>query len=295
MIKNGKIILILMILPFSVFAQTLQTSSPETVKIRDEKQTKQADNGNQNNSAQRRQTYSARPVLSFAKQKRNKEQQKQLLPETEDLSRFAALLQQPKTGIIRLMDDAGCEPSRYVIRADEECLKSIPGGSFYSFRERDYSSSALADIRLKDGLLITDGVFSQNMLVKLGDVPLENVSVNTEGMNFLTEFQPETNTRDASVQYVKLTRGIKVGKYEYIKVFPAMADTTYAMRLVAYRAKTARLYRGFIYDPLAGDERSDVVLAFRVIRKDNGGITLVWKELERKKAPKIENSKLKKS
>lgn len=286
----GKIVLILLIPTVSLNAQMNRSvRSQESIKIKDNRQGEKTTASSSGVSLQTK--TSSHRVLSFFKQKRNKEQQRQLLPKIEDVNRFAAFLQQPKTGIIRLIEDIGCEPSRYVIRADEECLKSIPGGSFYSFREREYSSSALADIRLKDGLLISDGFFSQNILVKLGDVSLENISINSDGMKFLTEFTPETNVKAATAQYIKITKGVKVGKYEYIKVFPAIENATYAMRLVAYRAKIARVYRGFVYNPLAGDDRSDIILAFRVVKADNEGITLLWKELERKKAPKIEISR----
>lgn len=285
--KFGKIVLILLTLTVSSNAQMNRPARPqESIKIKDNRQEEKTNSSSSGNPSR---TPVSRRMLSLFKQKRNKEQQKQLLPKAEDANRYAAFLQQPKTGLIRLTEDVGCEPSLYILRADEECLKAIPGGSFYSFREREYSSSALADIRLREGLIITDGIFSQNILVKLGDVPLENISLGSDGMKFLTEFQPETGSRGATDQYIELTKGIKHGKYEYLKVFPSFENTTYAMRLVAYRAKVARVYRGYVYNPLS-DDRSDVILAFRVIRKEKDGITLLWKELERKKAPKLINS-----
>lgn len=288
--KFGKIALVLVLLPFSLFAQTLQPDSSRQgkVSIRDERQIRKTEPDILKDSSQKKGTPVQR--LTLFKQKRNKEQQKRLFPNTEDSIRYTAFLQQPKTGLIRLTEDIGCDANALILRADEECLNSIPGGSFYSFRERDYSSSALADIRLKDGLFITDGILSQNILVNLGDTSLESLSVNSDGMKFLADFVPEPDSKDATSQYIKLTRGIRVGKFEYFKVLPAAVNTTYAMRLVAYRGKFLRLYRGFVYDALSGDDRSDLVLAFRIVRKENGSVTLLWKELERKKAPKIVNS-----
>lgn len=290
--KFGKIIFISILLPLPVLAQMIQSSASQegVVNIRDEKQTRTSATKTLTNSTQKREFPLRR--LSFFKHKHSKEQRKRLLPEAEDLTRYAAFLQQPKTGIIRLVGDIGCDANAFVLRADEECLSSIPGGSFYSFREREYSSSALSDIRLKDGLLITDGVLSQNILVNLGDLPLESLTLATNGMKFLTDFVAETDSREAIGQYVKITRGIRNGKFVYLKVYPATVNTTYAMRLIAYKGKFLRMYRGFIYDALSGDERADLIVAFRVIRKENDSITLIWKELERKKAPKIINSAL---
>lgn len=289
--KFGKIFFISILLPFSVLAQMNQSDSPapETVvNIRDEKQNRKSEVKAGALPGQKRDLPIRR--LSFLKHKRSKEQQKRLLPNAEDLTRYAAFLQQPKTGIIRLVDDIGCDSNAYVLRADKECLSSIPGGSFYSFREREYSSSALSDIRFKSGLLISDGVLSQNILVSLSDSSLENLTTNSDGIKFLTNFVPETDNKGATNQYIKITKGIRNGKFEYLKVFPAIVNTTYAMRIIAYRGKFLRMYRGFIYDALSGNNRVDLIVAFRIIRKENDSITLIWKELERKKAPKIVNS-----
>lgn len=270
-------------LSFSVSGQMLQS---EISSLPESKETKPKP-PKKNNSARfdRRSVPSYR--LTLFKHKRNREQQQRLLPNAADSLRYQGFLGQPKTGLIKLVDDLGCDSNAYVLRADEECLNTIPGGSFYSFRKSNYSSSALADIRLKDGLLVTDGIFSQNLMVKLGDIPLESVTLTTEGMKFLRDFVPETETKSATKQYAALTRGITENGFEYIKILPAIADTTYAMRLVAYRGKLMRVSMGFIYNVLSEDDRSDLIVAFRIIRKENGMATLLWKELERKKAPKI--------
>lgn len=230
------------------------------------------------------------------KVKRTKDQENRLKPNSEDLIKYADFLKQPKTGIIRLISDLGCESNVYVIRVDEACSNTIPGGSYYSFREKEYTTAYLADIRFKQGLLISDGVLSQNILVKLGDISLEDISLESEGIKYLTEFIPEKINTTATKQFMEIVKGVRVRNHEYRKVIPAFEHTSYAIRIVAYRGSIYRNFRGWFFDLLAGDKRVDMILAFRVVRKDSdGSITLLWKELDRKKAPKIEYEKKKKN
>jgi len=220
--------------------------------------------------------------------KPTKEQRKRLQPDSVDLSRFAPILEQPRTGIVRLLPDIGCYESYFVIRADEKCLNAIPESSFFSFREREYTLEPLADIRLKSGHLISDGLLTQGMMAKLGDVPLEMISLETEGFDFLNDFSPAPDSVIAKDQYNQLIRGVRSGDHEYRKVVQAIENTTYAMRVVAYRGNVIRSFRGWRFDLLDGDKRIDLTLAFRVVRKDpDGSVTLVWRELGRRESPRI--------
>lgn len=217
----------------------------------------------------------------------SKEQKKRLLPHAEDKQIYHAFLQQPDTGLIRLFLDRNCQ-TFFLISAEEHCLDYIPGSSFYSFREKEHTIENLADIRLKNGFLISDGTLSQGMLVKLGDREIHSVTVNDSGIKFLQDFKPEAYSRDALNQYLELVNGVKEGEFFYRKSLPASPNTTYAMRVVAYRGSYWRRYRGFVFNMLAGDDRKDLILVFRVLRRDyDGSISLLWKILERRKAPKV--------
>lgn len=228
------------------------------------------------------------------KAKRTKDQEKRLKPSEEDQARFSDFLKQSKTGIIRLVNDKECESNVYVIRVDENCQNTIPGGSFYSFREKEYTTIYLSDLRLKDGLLITDGILSQNILVRLGDVPLENLSVDSVGMKYLTDFVPEVMSSQATKQYIEIVKGIRADKYEYRKVIPALEQNTYALRIIAYHGNVYRSFRGWFFNLLDGDKRIDLIVGFRIVRKEkDGNITILWKELTRKKSPKLKNDKKK--
>lgn len=223
-----------------------------------------------------------------------REQKRRLQPNAQDLVKYAQFLDQPRTGIFRLTPDIGCTENTNVIRADAVCLNYVPESSYYSFREKEHTIEMLADIRLKNGFLISDGILSQGIMVQLGDVELEKLAPAADGLEFLSNFAPHTQGAEAQKQYIQMMRGVKVGKYEYKKAHPSVENTTYALRVVAYRGNIFRSFRGYRFDVLDGDKRIDLTLAFRVVRKDaDGSVTLLWKEIERRNAPRLQFPKRK--
>ena len=238
-------------------------------------------------------TFKGRSYFPFHK-KPTREQKKQLLPRDEDLKAYDQFLLQPKTGIFRLLPDLGCEENSLIIKADETCLKAIPGSSFYSFREREHTQANLADIRLKNDHFVSDGILMQGMLISLGDVGLHTVTIGSDKLKFLNNYVPPDTNKEAQKQFLLMTKGVVSGGYRYGKIIPARENTTYAMRVIAYKGNVLRSYRGFHFDLLAGDNRIDLTLVFRVIRKESdGALTIVWKELSRRKSPKIKFEKRK--
>jgi hypothetical protein len=220
--------------------------------------------------------------------KRTREQKKRLQPNAQDLSKYARFLEQPRTGIFRLMPDLGCTENINVIRADAVCLNFIPESSYYSFREKEHTIEMLADIRLRNGFLISDGILSQGILVHLGEIELETVAARSEGLEFLSNYVPNAQGNEAQKQFIQMIRGVKVGDYEYKKALPMIENATYALRVVAYKGSIFRSFRGYRFDVLFGDKRIDLTIAFRVIRKESdGGVTLLWKEIERREAPRL--------
>lgn len=279
--KNVVSAVFIFLITSSVFSQEALKSAPKLPKI------------NEQGRIERNTRGQSKDLNFFPfKAKRTKDQDKKLRPNAEDLAKYADFLKKPRTGIFRLMNDFGCDSNVYIIKVDDNCKNVIPGSSFYSFREKEYTSAYLADIRFKDNLLITDGVLSQNILVRLGDIPLENLSVETQGMKFLTEFVPETLNTAATRQYIDIVKGVRAGKYEYRKVLPASENMTYAIRVIAYRGSFYKSFRGWIFDLISGDDRFDLTLGFRIIRKEtDGSVTILWKEIERKKSPKLKYDK----
>lgn len=217
-----------------------------------------------------------------------KEQAKKLVPEADDSARFADFLKTPKTGLIKLFPENDCE-SKYVVSATENCLNLIPRSSFFSFRKRNHSDRKLSDIRLKDNVLISDGIISQGMIVALGDLPLENVSIGSDGLKFLSAYLPAHKNREELDEFKKLAKVLTDSGYNYSQTAPLAENMTYALRVIAYKGSVLLpLYGYFYYDLLEQDKRADIIVAFRVVRKDKDGIvTLLWKELSMKDSPKL--------
>jgi hypothetical protein len=217
-----------------------------------------------------------------------KEQRQRLTPGEQFILKYADFLRQPRTGLIKLFPDAGCEENANILRVDANCSDWIPNSAFYSFREKEHTTDYLSDITYKNGFFVTDGILSQGILTALGDVPLESVSLAAGGMKFLIDYEPAVQVREALKQFIEIGRGLKDGDYEYRKAVRAAENTTYALRIIAYRGNFYSTYRGRVFDVLAGDKRTDMILAFRVLRKDSdGSVTLLWKEVDRQKAPRV--------
>lgn len=219
-----------------------------------------------------------------------------IAPNAADAVKYNDFLKQKNTGLFRLFPDFDCE-AKSIIRVDGNCADLVPGSWNYSFRLKNYSDIDFLDVQLKDGNLISKGFLSQGILVRLGNVPLENVSLTSAGVKFLLDFMPKDQIVEAKKQFVQITEGIKAADgYIYTNSLKADENTTYALRVIAYRSKVNN--RGLSKKMTArelnfinlnyADKRIDLTVAFRIIRRDeDGSITILWKEINRRNAPKI--------
>lgn len=211
-------------------------------------------------------------------------------PAASILQKYSAFLARPNGGIFRLLADAGCAVNDRVISAKEECIKySMPGaGNSYSFRTENYRISRLADISLKDGKLGITGVFMHGMMTKIGDVPLESVTLVSAGVDYLVGFKPSTNADDVVETDERLKKGEQYNGLQFAKEFDVDVNSTYVLRTIAYRGKVVRSLGGVSYNELDFDKRKDVIVVFRIVEKGHdGSVTIIWKQLAESDAPKI--------
>jgi hypothetical protein len=220
-------------------------------------------------------------------------------PKPEDIAANKDFLAQPNTGIVRLLPGYNCE-SKYVVRVDGNCVNMVPGGSSHRFREDALSG----DILFMDDTLIVEGFFSNSIMTGLGDIPISDVSLTSSGMKYLTDFSPVSELAAVKKQYSEISNGIITDNHAYSNRLSAVANMTYALRIVAYRngnnvmkrisreqlrgIEPAADSKNMMFLALKEDTRIDLTLSFRIIRKDtDGSITLIWKELSRKDSPEI--------
>lgn len=186
-----------------------------------------------------------------------------LAPSREDRRVHADFLAQPGTGLVRLLPREGWDGK----------LSVRGGGSFYSFSRLTHEYGNGSDIMLEHEML-SSGFLGANIafMANLGDVPIETVSGETEGVRYMASFHtpsPEPDARKAQNQF---GGGFQSGQWIYKNRLPVSVGSTYVLRSVNYDA-------------------SDVLVAFRVLRKDaDGSVVLLWRMLQEFPKPTLARS-----
>lgn len=226
--------------------------------------------------------------------KPNQEEFKLLAPDQKDLQMFSEFLSDKNTGIAKLIIDKGCDSGAEIVVSTPHCLKyTMPGaGASYSFRTENYQNKSLGDLNFTGDRFETPGVIKQGILVSIGDIPLDKIDLKTKELSVLAGFTPTDDFTKASAFSAMLEKGIDGGNLVYKSNAPVMENTTYALRSIAYRGEFMKSIDGMVYDEFGFDDRKDIIVVFRVVRLvPDESVTIIWKELSRKKSPKMEIKK----
>jgi hypothetical protein len=205
-------------------------------------------------------------IQNVREQLRQKEAQF-LEPTKEERAAFASFLAQPGTGMTRLLpretfDDAG--PSK------RSPLTTRGGGSYYSFTNLTHEYGYGSDINFsRDEFSVGFAGADFGWLVALGDVPLEPLSIEHPALQYLDALVTPSSEPEARVAQRKTSGGVRHGEYAYWSRVPAAVGTTYGIRSINYGG-------------------SDVLVAFRVLSKDDdGSVVLLWKNLRTYPVPRL--------
>lgn len=214
---------------------------------------------------------------------------KKMAPTAEEKRIFADFLKQPNTGIVRLGGTVNCKYILDVTKPDQECYNQyIPGGALaFSFRRADYSHIAYSDVKRVNDDFVLPGTFVLGLIATLGDVPIESISDKNALITDLAAFSPASDIDEVAGQDFEIGKGVKVGDLIYRKSVPIREHTTYLLRSVAYRAKFLNLPKSEAKrGSLDEDERSDVIVVFRIVRKGpDDTCLLLWREVARMPSP----------
>jgi hypothetical protein len=175
-----------------------------------------------------------------------------LAPSPEDRARFAEFLLQPNTGLSRLLPR-----EKY-----RERLSLREGGSYYSFTTQSNSYDNDSQIGLEQDYLNT-GFAGANFgfIASIGDVPIESIGLENQSVQYLANLVAPTVEPEAREQQRRSSTGVIVGAQTYKGRVPVLIGGSYILRCVNYG-------------------RSDVLVAFRVVRQDDdGSLILQWKKL----------------
>jgi hypothetical protein len=187
-----------------------------------------------------------------------------LAPSDEDREAYAEFLAQPGTGLIRLLPR-----ERWMGK-----LSTRGDGAFYSFARLTQEYGYGDDIMLEqDSFAVGFAGANFGFMVNLGNVPLETVTTQTEAVQFMASFKAPSLEPEARKAYRQFgADGQQAGQWAYKNRLPVFVNNTYALRSINY-------------------DTSDVLVAFRVVRKDfDGSAVLLWKMLAKFPKPSLERS-----
>src|SRR5215468_6056665 len=123
-----------------------------------------------------------------------------LAPSKEDLEAFAKFLEQPDTGLIRLLPREKYD-GKFSIRG---------GGAYYSFTRLAHEYGYSSDIELQYGKFsVGFAGYNFGLFIPLGDLPLEAVTLENPGVKAMAEYQaPPTEAEIRRDQHRQTSQGL---------------------------------------------------------------------------------------
>lgn len=217
------------------------------------------------------------PTLFLPTRKMTAEHKRRLYPTDAERASLAALLREDGAGLMRLLPYTRCTADPRILHVEPPpCLEQVPpvagGGSFYSFRKKKHNVAPQADIALHENTFNVG--FMKHMLgllTTVGDVPLESVTLETDAVRPFLKFVPAQTQQETAQEFMRSRAWLKSPGYAYGPSAPVRENATYVLRAIAF-------------DP-NGTKPKDVLVAFRVTRKDrDGAVTIAWKQLQKPKS-----------
>ncbi len=185
-----------------------------------------------------------------------------------DRAAYADFLRQPDTGLIRLLPRELYDSETY--KKNSKTLTMRGAGAYYSFTRLTHEYGYGSDIQLESGYLsVGFAGFDYGILLKLGDVPLQDVSLESPAARFVSLYSPPVPEPEVRIEQRRFGTGSTVDGIVYKNRVLAEEKTTFLLRSINY-------------------ERTDVLVALRVIRKDtDDSLIILWKLLKKYPAPAV--------
>lgn len=187
-----------------------------------------------------------------------------LAPSPTDQTAFAEYLNSSDKGLIRLLPR-----EKY-----DRKLSVRGGGAYYSFVQLTHEYGYGSDIQLsQDEFSVGFAGFDFGFLIDVGDLPFEEVTLEHPAVGFLISFTPALIKPEVRAQQRQSGEGVRAGEFNYKNRLPVKVGHDYLVRSISY-------------------DRSDVIVAFHVVRQDaDGSVVLIWKTLKKLSPPKPERPK----
>ncbi|HZG51188.1 MAG TPA: hypothetical protein VEZ40_03540 [Pyrinomonadaceae bacterium] len=203
------------------------------------------------------------------------EHKRRLYPTEAERASLAALLREDGTGLARLLPYTGCVVDPRIVNVAGSCVDQIPpvagGGSFYSFRAGKHHPAFQADLALRNNLFNAGFMpHTLGLLTTLGDVPLDAVTLHSQALRPFLKLVPAATLAETEQEFKRSRPWLEAPDHAYGPTAPVRANTTYVLRAIAFEPNRSK--------------PSDVLVAFRVTRKDaDGAVTFAWKQLQKPK------------
>ena len=192
-----------------------------------------------------------------------------LAPSIDDRIAFSAFLENKNTGLIRLLPRK--DYGREAFLADQK-LNLRGGGAYYSFARLTHAYGYGSDIALeRDRLSVGFAGADYGMLTNIGDTPLEQITLDEVRTQEIAAYRPPLAEPDARAEHRRTgsREGLTFDGFLYRKRLPVKEHSTYLLRSISYG-------------------RSDVLVAFRLVRKDtDGSVIIAWKLLKKYSVPEL--------
>ncbi len=194
-----------------------------------------------------------------------------LTPSDEDRMLYADFLHAPNTGLIRLLPRQKFDSDVY--KENNKSIVLRGGGAFYSFSRLTHEYGAGSDLALDQGHFgVGFAGADYGFLTNLGDIPLENVGFETPAVALLGAYKAAREEPLARKEFRRLAAGTEIEGVPVKNRAPVRLNSTYLLRSINYL-------------------RSDVLVAFRVVRLDaDGSAIILWKLLKKYENPKFNPS-----
>jgi hypothetical protein len=184
-----------------------------------------------------------------------------LEPSAEDRTAYAEFLQQSNTGLIRLLPR----------EKNDGILTLRGGGAYYSFARLTHEYGRGSDVSLEQGgLSVGFAGADYGMMAKLGNVSLEDVTIENPIVSSLAQHKTPTTEPEARVEQRKISEELHKKDAVYKNRMTAIPGNTYVLRSINY-------------------DYSDVLVAFKIVRQDDDdSLILAWKMLKKYPTPRLE-------
>ncbi|HEY3027678.1 MAG TPA: hypothetical protein VGJ55_16135 [Pyrinomonadaceae bacterium] len=187
-----------------------------------------------------------------------------LAPSADDRAAFEAFLQEKNTGLMRLLPREVYDSQTY---HTEKKLNIRGGGAYYSFGNLTHRFGYGSDIELDHNKLsVGFSGADYGLLTNIGDTSLELITLDDPWVQPLLIYKPAKSEAEVRLNSYE---GVTLDGVLYHKRLPVQENSTYLLRSIVY-------------------DESDLLVAFRVVRKDtDGSVIIVWKRLKKYSVPQL--------